>query len=56
MMHTRFLGAQDEPETQYDLMKNAIDALLAAASESETEDGGRQVLMEGVSKFVETNP
>jgi hypothetical protein len=56
MMHTRFFGSADEAESQYDLMKNSIAALLEAAEQSAGDEGGRQILMAGVSRFVETYP
>jgi hypothetical protein len=37
-------------------MKGALAALLEAADETADVDGGRQVMMEGVSKFVEMFP
>ncbi len=56
MLHTRFFGSGDEAETQYDLMKNSLSTLLEAAENTAAVDGGRQVLMDGVEKFVETYP
>lgn len=56
MLHTRFLGTEDEARTQYSLMKNAIAELLKAAEKNAEIDGGRQVLMEGCSKFIENFP
>ncbi|MGP8187674.1 MAG: hypothetical protein ACLQKY_16555 [Terracidiphilus sp.] len=56
MLHTRFFGSQEEAETQYDAMKQALAALLEAAEKTAESDGGRQVLMEGVSSFVEMFP
>jgi hypothetical protein len=56
MMHTRFFGSAEEAETQYELMKNSLSALLEAAEQAAGDDGGRQVLLEGVTKFVETYP
>ena len=56
MMHTRFFSVEDEAEAQYGLMKNALSALLEAAEQTAAIDGGRQVLMDGISKFVETYP
>lgn len=56
MLHTRFLGSEDEAETQYEAMKSALAALLEAADETAEIDGGRKVLMEGVSRFVEQYP
>lgn len=54
MMHTRFIGLEREACSQYDLMRSALSVLLDRASES--DDGGQQVLMDGVSAFVETYP
>ena len=56
MMHTRFFSSQDEAEAEYGLMKNALSALLESAEQTAAIDGGRQVLMEGISKFIETYP
>jgi cobalamin biosynthesis protein CbiD len=56
MLHTRFLGSEDEAQTQYGLMKNAIGELLEEAERSAGIDGGRKILMDGCSKFVETFP
>jgi hypothetical protein len=56
MMHTRFFSSQDEAETQYEVMKRALAALLEAAEKTAEIDGGRQVLMEGVSRFVDAYP
>ncbi len=54
MMHTRFFSSEDEAEAQYGLMKTALSALLGAAEQTAAIDGGRQVLVEGVSRFVDT--
>jgi hypothetical protein len=56
MMHTRFFGYQDEAEGQYDSMKIALATLLEAADKTADIDGGRQVLMDGISKFVDAYP
>jgi len=56
MMHTRFLSSETEAEMQYDLMKTSLTALLEAAEKTADVDGGRQVLMDGVSKFVGAYP
>jgi hypothetical protein len=56
MVHTRFFGSQIEAETQFSLMKNPLSALLEAAEQTTEVDGGREVLMDGVSKFVGTYP
>ena len=53
MLHTRYFGSQYEAETQYEAMKSAITVLLEVAERTAAVDGGRQVLMAGVSKFVE---
>jgi hypothetical protein len=56
MMHTRFFSSHQEAESQFDQMKNAISALLEAAEQTGEADGGRKVLMDGVSEFVEKFP
>lgn len=56
MLHTRFFASKEEAETQYEMMKNALDALLEAAEKTSESDGGRQVLMDGVGRFVERFP
>jgi hypothetical protein len=56
MMHTRFFGSEDEAGTQYEDMESALAALLEAAGKNAEIDGGRQILLDGVSKFVETFP
>ncbi|MGB0064786.1 MAG: hypothetical protein WBP85_10115 [Terracidiphilus sp.] len=56
MLHTRFFGSQQEAETQYDAMKQALAALLEAAEKTAESDGGRHVLLAGVTTFVETFP
>ena len=56
MMHTRFFEREDEAEAQYGVMKNALSALLESAEQTAAVDGGRQVLMDGVSKFVDAYP
>jgi hypothetical protein len=56
MIHTRFFGNEAEAEAQYDLMKTGMSALLEKAEQAADIDGGRQVLMDGVSKFVGTYP
>ena len=53
MLHTRFFSSQFEAETQYEAMKSALAVLLEVAQKTAAIDGGRQVLMAGVSKFVE---
>jgi hypothetical protein len=56
MLHTRYFGSEDEAETQYEAMKSALAVLLEGAEKTAEIDGGRQVLMAGVSKFVEMFP
>lgn len=56
MMHTRFFAAEMEAEVQYDLMKSSLSELLEAAEQAAEIDGGRQVLMDGVDKFVGNYP
>jgi len=56
MLHTRFFGSQEEAEAQHEAMKNALAAMLEAADKTTEIDGGRQVLIEGVSAFVEEFP
>jgi hypothetical protein len=56
MLHTRFFGSEEEAETEYESMKSALAKLLEAADETAEIDGGREVLLDGVSKFVEMFP
>jgi hypothetical protein len=56
MLHTRFFSSKYEAETQYEGMKSALAMLLEVAQKTAEIDGGRQVLMAGVSKFVEMFP
>lgn len=56
MLHTRYFSSEDKAETEYECMKNALAALLEAADKTAEIDGGEKVLMDGVSKFVETFP
>jgi hypothetical protein len=56
MMHTRFFSSEPEAESQYDLMKNSLSALLEAAERTAEIDGGHQVLIEGIEKFVGEYP
>lgn len=56
MIHTCFLSSESEAESQYDLMKNSLSALLQAAEQTTAIDGGRKVLMDGVEKFVGEYP
>jgi hypothetical protein len=55
-MHTRFFSSKYEAEMQYEGMKSALAMLLEVAQKTAEIDGGRQVLMAGVSKFVEMFP
>lgn len=52
MLHTRYFASQDEAGAQYEAMKSALGALLEAADKTAEIDGGRQVLMDGISNFV----
>ena len=56
MMHTRFFGSAEEAQTQYELKKNSISEILEAAEKTAATDGGRQVLMDSVDRFVEIYP
>ena len=56
MMHTRFFDSEAEAEEQYDLMKNSLSELMEAAERTASVDGGRQVLMDGIHKFVGEYP
>ncbi|HEY1804819.1 MAG TPA: hypothetical protein VGG45_10080 [Terracidiphilus sp.] len=56
MMHTCFLSSEAEAESQYDLMKNSLSELLEDAARTAIIDGGRQILMDGVEKFVGEYP
>ena len=56
MMHTRFFSSEVEAETQYDLMKDSLSALLEAAEQTADTDGGRQILMDGVDEFTGSYP
>ena len=56
MMHTCFLSTEAEADSRYDLMKDSLSELLEAAEQTAAIDGGRQVLMEGVEKFVGEYP
>jgi hypothetical protein len=56
MLHTRFFASQTEAEAQYDAMKQALAALLEAAEITAASDGGREILVEGVHRFIETYP
>jgi hypothetical protein len=56
MMHTRFFTSESEAESQYDLMKDSLSGLLEAAEQTTAIDCGRQVLMDGVEKFVGEYP
>jgi hypothetical protein len=54
MMHTRFFSLESEACAQYDIMKDALSALLATENEGGPE--GCRSFLEGVGKFVETYP
>ena len=56
MIHTCYLSSEAEADSQYDLMKNSLTALLEAAEQTAAIDGGHQVLMDGVEKFVGEYP
>lgn len=56
MMHTRFFSSDDEAGTQYEAMKSALGALIEAADKTVETDGGRQILLDGVSRFIEDFP
>ncbi len=56
MVHTRFFDAEVEAEAEYGQMRSAIAALLEAAEQAAGVDGGRKVLMDGVSGLVERFP
>ena len=56
MLHTRFFGDEAEAETEYARMREAIGALLEAAERTAEADGGKKVLYDGVSAFVERFP
>lgn len=56
MIHTRFFSSQLEAETQYDLMKTSLSALLEAAEQTAEIDGGRQDMFDGIDKFIGTYP
>ena len=56
MMHTRFFSSEAEAQSQYDLMKQSLSALLEAAEQTAAVDGGHKVLMDGIEKFVGEYP
>ncbi len=56
MMHTRYFAAEAEAETQYNLMKTSLTELLEAAEQTAEIDGGRQVMFDGIDKFVGDYP
>ena len=56
MMHTRFLGSRDEAIAQFASMKDDLSNLLDAADKSEESDFGRQLLLDGIDRFVEKYP
>ena len=56
LTHTRFFRSKYEAEMQYEAMKSALAMLLEVAEKAKAINGGRQVLVAGVSKFVEKFP
>ena len=56
MMHTRFFSSDAEAETQYDLMKDSLSALLEAAEQAADVDGGRQVMYDGIDESIGAYP
>jgi hypothetical protein len=54
MLHTRFFSLESEACAQYDLMKNALSALLATENEGGPE--GCSSFLDGVAAFVESYP
>jgi hypothetical protein len=54
MLHTRFFSLESEASLQYDEMKAALSALLAAEKEGGPE--GSNSFLDGVAKFVEAYP
>jgi len=56
MVHTRFFSSDAEAETQYDLMKDSLSALLEAAEQAADVDGGRQVMYDGIDEFIGAYP
>ncbi len=56
MMHTCFLSTEAEADSQYDLMKDSLSALLEAAERTANIDGGRQVLFDGIDEFIGAYP
>ena len=56
MVHTRFFSSDAEAETQYDLMKDSLSALLEAAEQTADADGGRQVMYDGIDEFIGAYP
>ena len=56
MLHTRFFATEDEANSQYEQMKDALSALLEAAEQNAEIDGGRQVLMTGIDEFIGNYP
>ncbi|MGA2832061.1 MAG: hypothetical protein ABSE55_03220 [Terracidiphilus sp.] len=54
MLHTRFFSLESEACSQYDLMKDALSALLFTENEGGPE--GRSSFLDGVAAFVETYP
>jgi len=56
MMHTCFFSSEAEAESQYDLMKDSLSALLEAAEQTADVDGARQVMYDGIDDFIGAYP
>ncbi len=56
MMHTRFFASEVEADAQYEQMKDALSALLEAAEQTASIDGGRKVMMDGTDEFIGNYP
>jgi hypothetical protein len=56
MMHTRFFATDAEADAQYDLMKTSLAELLEAAEQTAEIDGSKQVMFDGIDKFVGDYP
>jgi hypothetical protein len=54
MLHTRFFSLESEACSQYDLMKDALSALLLTEEEGGPE--GCRSFLDGVAQFVRTYP
>jgi hypothetical protein len=54
MLHTRFFSLESEACSQYDLMKDALSALLLTENEGGPE--GCSSFLDGVAAFVENYP